>query len=203
MDGLAAIGLISLVKVVKKFTQGVILDVFTLRVSLFAAIVGGVFSFLVVDVYHGFQNADKEQDPFLSSFNRTSRIPCKFFPTKRFRRGPRKLVIKHPEYTVLVHRMIANLKAPDIHSNPMATMELYIEASNQECAIEIHNREAEVRDIVERSARRNDVRRFGYRPRQDATQSENSARGINRILNRGTAKKIMFKALNIKYAYRG
>ena len=116
-------------------------------VALFTILLGA-FIFLVHDIYGNFLNADKEKDPFLRNFNDVADST----QVLREEQAGEDLEspLKHPEYTVLVHRMIANLKAPDERSAPMITLELYVEASNQECAIEISNREAEIKDIIER-----------------------------------------------------
>jgi len=105
--------------------------------------------------------------------------------------------LKHPEYTILVHRVVANLQAPDRYSSPMITLELYVEASNQETAVEIHNREAEVKDVIERvleETRFDDVDSGSGKARLKVR----IRRALNHILNRGSAKHIMFKTFNIR-----
>lgn len=57
----------------------------------------------------------------------------------------------HPEHIVLVERIIANLKPPGDGSNPMALIDLYLEAGTQESAIELKDRDSESRDVISRT----------------------------------------------------
>jgi len=151
--------------------------------------------FLLRDVYVNFQNADKEKDPFLRNFNEVA-DSMQVIPEEEAGEDLES-PLKHPEYTVLVHRLVANLQAPDRFSNPMVTLELYVEASNQETAVEIHNREAEVKDIIERVLEESNFDDLDTGPGKIRLKIR-IRRGLNHILNRGTAKHIMFKTLNIK-----
>lgn len=103
----------------------------------------------------------------------------------------------HPEFVVLIQRIVVNLarteEAAD-NANPMAAFELYLQTDNQDAAIEIKDREVEIRDSLSRA-----VERMTY---TDLVGEEGKAklkllirRDLNEVLTKGKVRRVFFKTI--------
>jgi len=104
--------------------------------------------------------------------------------------------LRHPEYTILVHKIAANLKAPNPRRSPMITTELYVEASNQDAAIEIKDRELEVRDCLERVFETTTFEELDTKAGKEKLKIHIRS-ALDRILNKGHVKRVFFSSLNM------
>jgi len=152
------------------------------------------FCFLVSDIIVN-TRSDEVKDPFLRSFSEVAQ-EIQLLPEDDSGEDLES-PLKHPEYTVLLPRIMANLKPPSPRYSPMIVFELYLEASNQDCAIEIHDREVEIKDLIERI-----VEQITF---EEIESAQGKLRlkvrlraGLNRILNKGRVRRIFFKSLNIQ-----
>lgn len=59
--------------------------------------------------------------------------------------------VLHPEHIVLFDKFVVNLKPTDSSPNPMGLFEFFLEASTSEGAVELKDREVEVRDSISRA----------------------------------------------------
>jgi flagellar basal body-associated protein FliL len=103
----------------------------------------------------------------------------------------------HPEHVVLIERIVANLKPPGDGSNPMALIDVYIEVGTQEAAVELKDRESEVRDVVGRT--------LEAMPYDELVNAQGKSRfkivlrkNLNEFLTKGRARRIYFKSIVLK-----
>lgn len=103
----------------------------------------------------------------------------------------------HPEFVIIVERIVVNLtrtpNAPE-SANPMAAFELYVQTDNQEAAVEIKDRNVEIRDAVARS-----IERMTY---PDLAGEEGKAKlklllrkDLNEIITKGKVRRVFFKTI--------
>lgn len=103
----------------------------------------------------------------------------------------------HPEFVVLVERIVVNLRrTPEAAdgSFPMAAFELYLQTDNQDSAVEIKDRNVEIRDAIARS-----VERVTY-PELAGEDGKNKLKllirkDLNAFLTRGKVRRVFFKTL--------
>jgi flagellar basal body-associated protein FliL len=152
-----------------------------------------VLRFLLVDMKKHL-TPDGERDPFLKSWSEVASQSYEIPPED----DNEDLLnpLRHPEYTVRLHRIVSNLKSKDPRVAPMLAAELYVEASNQDCAIEIHERDLEVRDAIERV--------FEETTYEDIDSSAGKERlkirirsALDHFLTKGHVKRVFFSAINI------
>lgn len=103
----------------------------------------------------------------------------------------------HPEFVVLIERVVVNLsRTPEAseNANPMAAFELYLQTDNQAAAVEIKDRDVEVRDAIARS-----VERMTY---PELADEEGKAKlkllirkELNEKLTLGKVRRVFFKTL--------
>ncbi|MGE3974911.1 MAG: flagellar basal body-associated protein FliL [Bdellovibrionales bacterium] len=106
--------------------------------------------------------------------------------------------LRQPEYIVLYGKMRVNLKVSSRSSpNPMAAFEVFVEGSSQEAAMELKDRELEMRDVI--------ARVFESLPYDEILEFDGKEklkliirRDINREMTKGRAKKVYFKTLFYK-----
>ncbi len=103
----------------------------------------------------------------------------------------------HPEFVVLIERVVVNLaRTPEAseNSNPMAAVELYLQTDSQESAIEIKDRNVEVRDAIARS-----VERVTYPELADEDGKTKLKllirKELNEKLTRGKVRRVFFKTI--------
>lgn len=103
----------------------------------------------------------------------------------------------HPEHIVLIERLIVNLHAPGDGTNPMALLDLYVEGGTKEVAIEIKDRDSEVRDMVLRTMEQ-------MRYEELATDAGKSKlkiflrKNLNDMMTKGRVRRLFFKSIVLK-----
>jgi flagellar basal body-associated protein FliL len=102
-----------------------------------------------------------------------------------------------PENVILIERIIVNLRRPGDGLNPMGLFELYVETASQEAAVEIKDREPEVRDVIART--------FEQALYDDLTGIEGKnkikliiQKNLNTFLTKGRVRKVFFKTFVLK-----
>jgi flagellar basal body-associated protein FliL len=137
-----------------------------------------------------------EHEDFISSFDQVAGKITEFSEDTEMEDFNSPL--RHPEHIVLLHKIIVNLKASaNSGSRPMAAIELYVEASNREAAIEIKDREREIIDVVSRVAESlpyDDIEQIAGKEKFKLILR----REINQIMNTGRIQKVYFKTLFYK-----
>lgn len=103
----------------------------------------------------------------------------------------------HPEHIVLIERLIVNLKPPEDGSNPMALIDIYLEAGNQEAAVELKNRDSEARDVISRT-----LEQMGY-DELITDEGKNKLKvfirkNLNDFLTSGRIRRVFFKSIVLK-----
>lgn len=105
--------------------------------------------------------------------------------------------VLHPEHMLLIERVIANLKSPGDGHNPMVLMDFYVECASTEAAVEVRDREVEIRDLVTRSLEQMEYEHLTTQ--QGKTQLKIYLRkAINDFLTKGRVRKVLFKNLILK-----
>ncbi|MES2856771.1 MAG: flagellar basal body-associated FliL family protein [Bdellovibrionota bacterium] len=101
----------------------------------------------------------------------------------------------HPEHIVLIDRIIANLKSRS--GNPMTMLELFIETSSQEAAVELRDREAEARDVIGRT--------LNQMPYDEIVTVDGKnkvkvflRKDLNSIMTKGRIRRVFFKSIILK-----
>lgn len=103
----------------------------------------------------------------------------------------------HPEHVVLVERIIANLKPTGPDENPMAMLEVYIEGATKEAAIEIKDRESEVRDVVSRILEQMEYDEL-VSPAGKTKLKNFLRKSLNGFLSQGRIRRVYFKTIVLK-----
>jgi flagellar basal body-associated protein FliL len=103
----------------------------------------------------------------------------------------------HPEHMVLIERIISNLKPDSPTPNPMTMMELFIETSSQEAAVELRDREAEARDVIGRT-----LNQMPY-DEMSTVNGKNKVKvflrkDLNEMMTKGRVRRVFFKSLILK-----
>ena len=105
--------------------------------------------------------------------------------------------IYHPEHVMLIDKVVVNLRPSAQSPSPMGLFEFYIEGSSSESAIEIKDREVEVRDLISRS-----LERMTYDD-LSTTAGKNKAKlslrkALNLILTKGRVRRVFFRNIVLK-----
>jgi flagellar basal body-associated protein FliL len=107
----------------------------------------------------------------------------------------------HPEHVVAIEKVIANLRPGQDESgeptNPMAMIEVYVDTTTKESAIEIKDREPEVRDVISRTIEQmpyNEVITFDGKNKLKNFIRKN----LNELLTKGRIRRVYFKTLVLK-----
>lgn len=103
----------------------------------------------------------------------------------------------HPEHIVLIERIIANLAREENGANPMALIDIYIEAGSHPGAVEIKDREGEARDVIGRTLEK---------MRYDDLVTVNGKnklkvflrKDLNAFMTQGRVRRIYFKSIILK-----
>jgi flagellar basal body-associated protein FliL len=97
----------------------------------------------------------------------------------------------------MIERIVANLRRNSPSPNPMTMMELYIETSSQDAAIELRDREGEARDVIGRTLNR--------MPYDELTSAAGKNKlkvflrqDLNSIMTKGRIRRVFFKSLILK-----
>ncbi len=103
----------------------------------------------------------------------------------------------HPEYIVLRERLIVNLRNPGDGTNPMALLDLYVEAGSQDAAIEVKARDSEVRDMILRT-----MEQITYD--ELVTEAGKNKlkvflrKNLNEMMTKGRVRRLFFKSIVVK-----
>ncbi len=103
----------------------------------------------------------------------------------------------HPEHIVLIERLIVNLRAPGDGTDPMALVDLYIEAGSQEAAVELKDREAATRDMILRTMEQTTFEDLST----DAGKNKLKVflrKNLNDMLSRGRVRRVFYKSIVLK-----
>ena len=118
--------------------------------------------------------------------------------------------LRHPEYIVLLKRIVVNLQKPaGSGRNPMGMFEFYVEANNQEAAVELKAREVEMTDAMQRTVEGMSYPELREVPCASGGTEVRSAGGkqrmkklirqaLNTILTRGRVKNVYLKSITLK-----
>jgi flagellar basal body-associated protein FliL len=106
--------------------------------------------------------------------------------------------LHHPEHMMLLDKFVVNLRPPrDGSANPMGLFEFYLEASNQDSAVEIKDRQGEIRDIIARS-----LEQMSYSDLVSVPGKEKMKvvlrKNVNTILTRGQIRRVFIKTIVVK-----
>lgn len=163
-----------------------------IRVGALALLVFGIY-YLVGDATKNLGVVERK-DPFLGHFKE---VADSYHDLEDDGEEGVDTGVGQPEYAVLIKRIIANLKPLSRRYHPIAAVELYLEASNQECAMELKDRELEIRDIVARSVEGITFAEAETIKGKNRLKVRIRSR-VNRILNKGRVRGIFFKSFHIQ-----
>lgn len=134
------------------------------------------------------------KDPFLTSFDHLG---------QKYTNGEENFIPlseegQYPEFVVLIEKIVVNLRpSENSSSNPMVAMRLYFEVSSREGAIEMKDREHEMRDLIQRT-----IEKFSYDQVVSAqgkkSFKEALRREISSIMNTGIIKNVFIDDILIK-----
>ncbi len=103
----------------------------------------------------------------------------------------------HPEHVMLIDKIVVNLRRDEEGSNPMGLFEFYIEASSDEGAIEIKDREVEVRDVISRT-----LEQMPYDELVTAAGKNKVKvilrKNLNQFLTKGRVRRVYFRNVVLK-----
>jgi flagellar basal body-associated protein FliL len=102
-----------------------------------------------------------------------------------------------PEYMVELKRLVVNLRSPDGRSNPMGLFEFYLESNTQDGAIELRDREVEVRDVISRTIESMPYEELSTTVGKSKLKSA-MQRNLNQLLTKGRVRRVYYKTLVIK-----
>lgn len=99
---------------------------------------------------------------------------------------------------ITIPRMVMNVKASENSGpNPMAAIELYVEGGSPEVVVEIKDREAEMKDVMQRAIEEMNFDELIV-PEGKQALSDRLRREINRVLTKGKVRKIFLKSAVFK-----
>lgn len=99
---------------------------------------------------------------------------------------------------ITIPRMVMNVKASENSGpNPMAAIELYIEGGSPEVVVEIKDREAEMKDVMQRAVEEMNFDELIV-PEGKQALSDRLRREINRVLTKGKVRRIFLKSAVFK-----
>lgn len=105
--------------------------------------------------------------------------------------------LRHPDFVVLIERLVVNLRPSDFSETPMGMFEFYIEASTQEGAIEINERQKEIRDLMARTLEVATHADLATAEGKDKMKL-NLRRELNTLLTQGRVRRVFFKTIILK-----
>ena len=105
--------------------------------------------------------------------------------------------LRHPDFVVLIERLVVNLRPSDFSENPMGMFEFYVEASTQEGAIEINERQKEIRDLMARTLEVATHAELASADGKDKMKT-NLRKELNTLLTQGRVRRVYFKTIILK-----
>ena len=103
----------------------------------------------------------------------------------------------HPEHVMLIDKIVVNLHAEPGRPNPMGLFEFYIESSSDEGAIEIKDREGEVRDVISRALEQMDYDELVTAGGKNHVKIV-LRRALNQFLTKGRVLRVYFRNVVLK-----
>jgi len=171
----------------KSYSAATYFKVFLIIITL------GLMRYTILDMKNRL-SPDRMRDPFLKSW---SEVADKAYVIPADAQAESiDDPLRHPEYTVLIRKITANLKPPNRRSTPMVTAELYIEVSNQDAAIEVRDRELEIRDSLGRVFESTTFDEIDTKEGKEKLKIHIRS-ALDQILNKGHVKRVFFSALNM------
>jgi flagellar FliL protein len=166
------------------------------KVYLLLAMASGAASYMILKATLGGHWQPNVGSHFLNSFADEASDSFSYDP-----RQPQEDFsdpMLHPEHVIMLDRFFVNLKRPrGAETNPMGLFEFYIEATNQDSAVEIKDRMPEVRDVISRT-----LESMTYDHLVTVIGKEklkaSVRKNINDILTRGQVRHIYFKNIVLK-----
>lgn len=140
---------------------------------------------------------------FLPTFNDPEVVSIDHHATEEYEFEPRHgyeafdSPLRNPEYVVLLRRVTVNLRNTRWRKGAIGVMQFYLQASNQEVAVEIKNREPEVLDHVQRVIEAMTYEELTH-PEGKAIIKSEIRKVVNRSLSKGRVKKVFLKKMILK-----
>lgn len=103
----------------------------------------------------------------------------------------------HPEHVILFDKIVVNLRQPRDGSSPMGLFEFYFEASNQESAVELKDRQGEARDIISRTLEQLPYDELVTAPGKERMKVA-LRKNLNAFLTRGQIRRVYLKTIVLK-----
>ena len=103
----------------------------------------------------------------------------------------------HPEHVMLIDKIVVNLRTEPGQPNPMGLFEFYIESSSDEGAIEIKDREGEVRDVISRTLEQMDYDELVTVGGKNHVKIV-LRRALNQFLTKGRVLRVYFRNVILK-----
>jgi len=165
------------------------------KLTVFLALGFGVLAMLVLKTTLGGQISLKLGPQFLHSFADVADTKFTYEKNDPFEDFTDPLL--HPEHVIEIEKMVVNLRASGKAENPMGLFAFYFEASNQECAIELKDREGETRDVIGRT-----LEQMTYEDLATIDGKEKAKvairKSLNAFLTRGQVRHVFFKNIVLK-----
>ncbi|MCB0362097.1 MAG: flagellar basal body-associated FliL family protein, partial [Bdellovibrionales bacterium] len=102
-----------------------------------------------------------------------------------------------PHYTVLLNKIVLNLRRTSGHPNPMATFMFYVRVDSTETAIEIKDRQVELLDYVQRALEEMSYEEVNGPGGRLSIKAKTRAE-INRVLNQGRVLDVLIEMMITK-----
>ncbi len=132
---------------------------------------------------------------FLTSFSEVADRSFKIEKDESFEDFDNPL--RHPDFVVLIERLVVNLRPSELSESPMGMFEFYVEASTQEGAIEINERQKEIRDLMARTLEVATHADLAGAEGKDKMKL-NLRRELNTLLTKGRVRRVYFKTIILK-----
>lgn len=102
-----------------------------------------------------------------------------------------------PQFFVQIEKMVINLKSAPGSPLPMGAFQFYLEASTQEAAVELKDREKEIRNIIQLAIREVTYDQLSE-PEGLGWVKGNIASEINQVLTQGRIRRVLIDTLVLK-----
>lgn len=137
---------------------------------------------------------DRMKDPFLRSFEEVASFVGEIEDEGESEDIQNPL--RHPEYAVLLKKIITSLIPPNSKENHMVSLEVYVECSSQQTAVEVFDRQAEIRHTILRVLETFSFEELSTDDGKEKLKVHIRAQ-INKILNTGRIQRLFFRSLNL------
>jgi flagellar basal body-associated protein FliL len=158
--------------------------------------ISGVLIFIVRDIVHN-KNRSVNIDPFIKSMDEVASDKAEMDRGEEEESGAGSEGVPSPEFVVSLPRVIANLKSKNIKSHPMISVELYMELSNRESAVEVKARQTEVKHLIARILEESQFEELDT-PQGKELLKKRLRLSVTHMLNSGRVRKLFFKSIQIR-----